>query len=113
MRVDLGIWERLRRLIVFLLIAAAAVAVVYSYLPLIRDNERLRRQVLDKEAELQVELQRSNILRREIIASVEDPRTVERLARERLSFGRSNELILRFESTPATNGVPGSQRGVP
>jgi Tfp pilus assembly protein PilO len=101
MKVDLGIWDRLARLIVLLLAAAAVVGVVRWYFPLIKENEVWRRRLADTEVKIQIELQESNRLRMDLEA-FQDPRTVERLAREKLSYARTNELVFRFED-PATN----------
>ena len=38
-----------------------------------------------------------NILKQSIDAVQNDPRTLERLARERLGYARTNEVIIRFE----------------
>ena len=40
-------------------------------------------------------------LRGQIDALQNDPRTVERLARARLSFARTNETVFRFDAPPA------------
>ena len=45
MKVDLGIWDRLSRLIILLLIVAAVLGVALWYLPLIQQNERMRREI--------------------------------------------------------------------
>jgi hypothetical protein len=50
-RVDLGIWDKLTKAVVFLLILAAMVAVAVWYLPLIKQNERLRQEILRLEGE--------------------------------------------------------------
>jgi cell division protein FtsB len=98
-RVDLGIWDRLSQLILYLLVASAGVAVVLWYLPLIRTNEAKRRQIYDVQLMIQREVVRSNALRAEI-AAFEDPRVIEKLGREKLNLARSNEVIFRFEGPP-------------
>ena len=95
MKVDLGIWDRLARLIVILLVVAVVVGVVRWYFPLIKENEAWRRRLADTEMKIQQELQESNRLGAELEA-FHDPRTIERLAREKLSYARSNELVIRF-----------------
>ena len=39
MKVDLGIWDKLTRLVIFLLFVAGVLGVAVWYLPLIRQNE--------------------------------------------------------------------------
>jgi cell division protein FtsB len=102
MKVDLGIWDRLSRLIILLLIVAAILGVALWYLPLIRQNEVLRRDILMLEGRIAKELERNRKLSAELEA-YHDPRTLERLARERLNYARPDELVIRFEPPPATN----------
>jgi cell division protein FtsB len=81
---------------------AAVLSVALWYLPVIQENEQMRKKILTLEGQIERELQRS----RELSAEVEsygDPRTVERLARERLNFARPDEYVIRFEPPPSTN----------
>ena len=45
-RIDLGIWDKLTKAVVFLLIIAALIAVAVWYLPLIKKHERMRAEIL-------------------------------------------------------------------
>lgn len=96
MKVDLGIWDRLSRLIMMLLIIAALLAVAVWYLPRIQDNEQMRREILLLEAQVERERERNRRLQAELEAH-NDPVAVERLARERLRFARPGETVIRFE----------------
>ena|SRR5213594_918528 len=104
MNVNLGIWDKLTKLIVLLLVLATLLGVGAWYLPLIRQNERMRREILKLEAEFQKEEENYKRLKASIEA-MRDPRTVERLAREKLSYAKPGETVIRFE-TPSTNTVP-------
>jgi cell division protein FtsB len=108
MKVDLRIWDRLSRFIILLLIVAAVLGVALWYVPVIRDNEQMRKQILTLERQIELELQRSRELSAEV-ESYRDPRTVERLARELLKFSRPDEFVIRFEDPPLTNR-PASHR---
>jgi len=101
MNVNLGIWDKLTRLIVMLLLLAALLLIALWYLPLIQRNERMRKDNLTLDAEVKKEEETQKRLRTSIDA-MRDPRTVERLARERLSYAKTGETIIRFE-LPATN----------
>jgi len=101
MKVDLGIWDRLTKLILFLIVLAGLVGVVVWYLPLIRHNERMRREILQLEGKIENQQQTARELKSRIDAH-RDPRTVERLVRERLNFARTNETVIRFQA-PVTN----------
>ena len=108
MKVNLGIWDKLTRLIVLFLLLAALLGIGLWYLPLIQRNERMRKEILVLDAENKKEEDRQKQLKASIDA-MRDPRTVERLVRERLSYGKTGEAIVRFEA-PATNAVPVAPR---
>lgn len=102
MKVDLGIWDRLSRLIILLLIVASVLGVALWYLPVIQRNEKLRRDLLNWESKIEKERERHRRLNAELEA-YQDPRAVGRLARERLNYARPEELIIRFETPAPTN----------
>jgi cell division protein FtsB len=108
MRVDLGIWDRLSRLIILLLIVAAVLGVGLWYLPLIQENEKLRKRILLLESQVEQEQRRSRELTAEI-DSYNNPRMVERRAREQLNLARPDEYVIRFEEPTPTNN-PASRR---
>src|SRR5437762_3536427 len=85
MNVNLGIWDKLTRLIVMLLLLAALLLIALWYLPLIQRNERMRKDNLTLDTEVKKEEETQKRLRTSIDV-MRDPRTVERLARERLSY---------------------------
>ena len=53
MNVNLGIWGKLTRVVIFLLLIAGLLGVAVWYLPLIRQNERYRKRNLQLEAQRQ------------------------------------------------------------
>src|SRR5438128_2647575 len=103
MHVDLGIWDKLGRLIVFLLLLAALLGIAVWYLPLIQRNERMRKEIHALDADIK-KAEEDNRRLKSSIEAMRDPRTIERLAREKLSYARTGETIIRFE-TPLTNKV--------
>jgi cell division protein FtsB len=108
-KVDLGIWDRLSRLIMLLLIVAALLGVGVWYLPLIQTNERMRREILVEEAKVQREREINRQLQSELDA-LEDPLAVERRAREQLRLARPGETLIRFEPAPQPAGRPASHQ---
>jgi cell division protein FtsB len=106
MKVDLGIWDKLTKLILFLIVLAGVLGVAVWYLPTIRRNERMRKdnltldQQIEKEQELGRKLKAANDAQK-------DPRTVERLVREKLNYAKPGETVVRFQASttnvPATN----------
>ena len=96
-RVDLGVWDKLTKAVVFLLIIAALLAVAVWYLPLIKQNERMRSEILRLEDEVTKEEKVAMRRKVAIDALRNDPETVERYAREKLGLARPGETIIRFE----------------
>lgn len=102
MNVNLGIWSALTKLVVTLVVVAVLLLIGMCYLPLIQQNQRMRAENLRLEKELQKESDKSKMLQAEIDALLDDPKTVERLTREKLGYARTDETVIRFEA-PATN----------
>ena len=102
MNVDLGIWSKLTKMVAWLLLLAGLLLVGVWYLPLIQQNERMQRENLRLERELDQEKEKSKQLQAEIDALRNDPKTVERLTREKLGYAKPGETVVRFEQ-PVTN----------
>jgi cell division protein FtsB len=105
MNVDLGIWGKLTRVAIFLLFIAGLLLVSVWYLPVIKKNERMRKEILRLDAQVQKEEETAKQLKAATEALRKDPRAIERLARERLGYARPGETVFRFEE-PATNALP-------
>jgi cell division protein FtsB len=98
MNVNLGIWDKLSKLAIFLLLVASLGYVFYRwYLPLIQENQRYRRELLLQDARIAEQEKLRSQLKSAVDSLQNDPRTVERLAREKLSLAKSNEMVVRFE----------------
>jgi cell division protein FtsB len=97
-KADLGIWNWLTKAFVALVAVAVLILIARTYLPLIQQNERMRREIdrLDAEQKKQEEISRQ--LRAEIDALRNDPQTVTRLVRETLRYAKSNETVILFET---------------
>jgi cell division protein FtsB len=105
MKVDLGIWARLTRLVLVLFLLAGMLSLGVWYWPLIKTNERMRKQMFRLDTQIQKEEETAKQLKASIDSLRYDPKSVERLARERLGYAKPGETIIRFE-TPATNASP-------
>jgi len=101
--VDLGIWSKLTKIVVGLVVVAVLLLIGMCYLPLINQNERMRAEIMRLDAQLQKEEENSKQLKTEINALRNDPKTVERLTREKLGYAKPDETVVRFES--ATNSA--------
>jgi cell division protein FtsB len=74
------------------------------YLPLINQNEQFQKENLRLQRELQKESEKSKELQMQINDLRNDPKTIERLAREKLGYARPDETVVRFEPAE-TNAV--------
>ena len=101
MKVDLGIWSKLTQAVIALVVIAVLILIGMTYLPLIHQNERMRREILRLDTELQKQETISHQLRADIDSLRNDPATVSRLAREKLGYARPDETVVRFETNAA------------
>lgn len=107
MNVDLGIWSKLTKLVIFLLVLAGILGVALWYFPLIKQNERMRKEVLRLDGQIAKVEETSRQLKTSIDSLKYDPKAIERLAREKFGYAKPGETVIRFEA-PVTNLV--SQR---
>ena len=91
-------------MVVGLVVLAILLLIGMCYLPLIHQNERMRAENLRLETELKKESEKSKQLQTEIDALQNDPKTVERLAREKLGYAKPDETVVRFESATNNSG---------
>jgi cell division protein FtsB len=104
MNVDLGIWQKLSRLMAVLIFLAAVLAVVVWYIPLFQHNERMRKEIQSLQGQIRREEQAGRQLENNIKALRDDPKTVERMAREKLGYAKTGETVIYFDQ-PITNNV--------
>jgi cell division protein FtsB len=101
MKVDLGIWNKLTGAVIFLLLIAFFCLVIVWYLPLIRQNERMRTEILKLDTQIQQDQETARRLKNAIDTLHRDPKTVERLARETLGYAKAGETVILFTNSPA------------
>src|ERR1700749_5057456 len=99
MNVNLGIWSKLTNVVVALVVIAILLLIGECYLPVIQENARMQRQIWKLEAQLKLEQAKSDQLQSQIDALPNDPRTVERMTREKLGYARPGETVIHFEGT--------------
>ena len=102
MNADFTIWDKLTRLVIFLLFIAGLLGIAVWYLPLIQTNERMRKAILGYDAKIHKEEEINKQLKSSIEALKHDQMAVQRLARERLGYAKPGETIIRF-GPPGTN----------
>jgi len=101
MNVNLGIWHHLTKAVIFMLFVAGLLGVFFWYLPLIRQNQRYRDGILALDMKIQQQEKLSRQLKASIDAVQNDPRTLERLVREKLGYAKTNETVIRFQPPPS------------
>jgi cell division protein FtsB len=94
-----SIWDQLFRLVRALLIVAALLGVFLWYQPVIEKNRRLRGDELKLENEIARETDAATNLEASL-RSLQNPTTIERLARERLSYAKPGENVVHFDPPP-------------
>jgi len=92
-----SIWDKLSRLALALLVMASLLGIWLWYQPVVEENQRLRETKLALERKIDAETAVSHKLDAALRA-MQDPITVERLARERLSYARPGEDVIHFEA---------------
>jgi cell division protein FtsB len=90
-------WTWLNRLVCFLIFVSLVMAAGLKYLPLLRANQARRADIERKRAHLEVLEARHRQLQAEIHALRNDPKAVERAAREVLGYARPDEWVVTFE----------------
>jgi cell division protein FtsB len=98
----------LSRLVVICLVVAGVVAVFVWYLPLIQENQKLRRELARQQARIEALQSENTEMARRLELSHGNSNTVERLIRENLGYGLPGETIVRFEEPrPPASPAPG------
>ena len=80
-----------------LIFLACLLGLFFWYLPVFQHNERLREQILVLENQVRTEEQKQKLFEGAIRNLREDPKTVERLIREKLGYAKPGETVIFFE----------------
>ena len=105
MNVADSIWDKLTRVVVFLLLLAVLAGIGRWYFPLIQENGLKRKEIdrlddkVEKERETKKQLEGD-------IKALNDPKAVERLIRNELLYARPGETVFRFEEPPTNSASP-------
>ena len=106
MKVDIGIWNWLTKAVIVLVMAAVLILFGFRYLPLIQQNERMRKEIFRLETEIQKQAEISRQLQIEVAAIRNDPKTIERLMRGTLGYAKPDETVIHFESNSVNATAP-------
>ena len=112
MNVNLGIWDKLSKLVLVLLFFAGVFCVFFWYLPLIQKNQRYRKEILALDVRVVEQEKAGRQLRASIDLLQNDPRVVERLARERLSWENCPAILPYASTRTFSSGCPSELIGL-
>jgi cell division protein FtsB len=100
-RMDVGIWMRLTKLVMLLVIVAGSLAVFQWYKPVIRQNEGNAKthQLVAKANRRRKSF--ADQMNATIGAISTNTMALERLAREKLGYAKPGEKVVRFETINA------------
>jgi cell division protein FtsB len=101
MNVGQSIWDKLFRLVLVLMVVAGVLGTVLWYQPVIEENQRMRENKLALDRQIEHESETARKLDLELRA-LQNPTTIERLARERLSYAKPGENVIHFDPPSAT-----------
>ena len=100
MNVGQSIWDRLFRLVLALLVVAGVLGIARWYKPVIQENHLMREEKLALDGKIEKENETARKLDLELRA-LQNPATIERLARERLSYAKPGENVIHFDPPAA------------
>lgn len=95
-------WKLINRICLILLIGLVVAIVVSLFLPLIERQKELRAREAELRLDIQKEAEKLRMLKWKQEKLKEDPRFVEKIAREEIGYAKPGEVIFRFvdEETP-------------
>src|ERR1041384_8089155 len=97
MNINLGIWDKLTKLTIFCLFILGVVCVAVLYLPLIHQNEQMRKDLLKLETKIKAGQERERELRTAYDSARTNPKTIARLNREHRHYWKPGETVIRVE----------------
>ncbi len=104
--VEDNIWDKLTRVVIGLCLLAGLVAIGVWYLPLIRQNEAMRKAVLKLDAEVSKESETRRQLTAQVDSLNNDTNALIRIARESLGVSKPGETVIHFEEANTNAFAP-------
>jgi cell division protein FtsB len=100
-RIDMGIWMKLTKLVMLLVVLASSMAVFQWYKPVIKKNEGMQKRIIQLKKQLTEEQNFADQMNAAIGAIGTNNTTLERMAREKLGYASPGEKVIRFETVNA------------
>ena len=92
----MNVWKFIQRICLIAIVALVVGIVLRLYLSKIEEQKRLRAQTETLRQDIQREAEQLRQLKRKQEKLQEDPRFVEKIAREDLNYAKPGETIFRF-----------------
>jgi cell division protein FtsB len=106
----MNIWVFLYRFAWSVLAVVVFAALVAAFYPKIRHFNELQDRHGEMEEEVRLKEELIKHLRDKQERLLNDPRFVEKIAREELGLARPGETVFKFSDDPSTNPTPGGRR---
>ena len=92
----MNVWKFIQRICLIASVGLVVGIVLRLYLPKIEEQKRLRAQAETLRQDIQREAEQLRQLKRKQEKLQEDPRFIEKIAREDLNYAKPGETIFRF-----------------
>lgn len=102
----MNIWEAIYRFACFALALLLLAGLAAAFYPKFRAERDMQRQVQRLEEEIRFDQEMAQHLRTKQEKLQNDPRFLERVAREELGLSKPGETVFKFVDDPGTNNRP-------
>ncbi len=92
----MNLWKFIQRISLILIVGLVIGIVVHLFLPLIGRQKELRAREAELRLDIQKEAEALRMLRLQQEKLQEDPRFIEKIAREKLGYAKPGETVFRF-----------------
>ena len=103
---ELAKWNRLTRWLMWITGVAAGVVLLFVFAPLFWQVQRMRLQISQLDAQIEQTRRSNDKLTTQIAALQQDPRAVEKAAREILGLAKPRETVYRFRDPAEESNKP-------
>ncbi len=102
----MNIWPAIYRFACITLAILVVIAIASVFMPKIRQERELQRRAQQLAQEIEIDKELVQILKTKSEKLKNDPRFLERVAREELGLAKPGETVFKFIDEPATNAKP-------
>ena len=107
---ELAKWNRLTRVLMWITGVATGVVLLFVFAPLFWQVQQLRLQISRLDVQIEQTRRSNDKLTAQIAALQQDPRAVEKEAREILGLAKPHETVYRFRDPTEESGKAGNAK---